>query len=291
MDSLRPATVAQVHGLGRRPERGLFYLVALNVLWLGMLVGICAAKHRRKLDVTLLTATGFVVCAAYSFVDRRYGMPADLVVGLRFFVPLLPVLTLGYVALLHQCWGQRIRSAGVPAAAAVLLVAANAAVVATHQEFLVDAAHRRDVASDVARNSGAVVAHVSAAELFNPAWGGPPVVVLDSVGEPQTGVGCPCLHTRGCRWRCPGSIGRRACGCSLRRHAGGWPGRDSLAVHPPVRQQDAAKQHPHACQHRREYLDARESHLPAHSQSTESLSPGGSSIGLSRRAARERIIQ
>ena len=163
------------------PERGLFYLLALNVLWPGMLVGICAAKHRRKLDVMLLTATGFVVCAAYSFVDRRYGMPADLVVGLRFFVPLLPVLTLGYVALLHQCWGQRIRSVGVPAAVAVLLVAANAAVVATHQEFLVDAAHRRDVASGVARNSGAVVAHVSAAELFNPAWGGPPVVVLDSV--------------------------------------------------------------------------------------------------------------
>ena len=163
------------------PERGLFYLLALNVLWPGMLVGICAAKHRRKLDVTLLTATGFVVYAAYSFVDRRYGMPADLVVGLRFFVPLLPVLVLGYAALLQQSWGRRIRSARVSVSAAVILIAANVVVVAVHQGFLVDIAHRRDVATDVARNSGTIVAHVSAAELFNPAWGGPPVVVLGSV--------------------------------------------------------------------------------------------------------------
>ena len=86
-------------------------------------ISTSANRTRLPLAITmeclLLTATGFVVCAAYSFVDRRYGMPADLMVGLRFFVPLLPALTLGYVALLHQCWGQRIRSAGVPAAAAV----------------------------------------------------------------------------------------------------------------------------------------------------------------------------
>ena len=162
-------------------ERGLFYLLALNLLWPGMLVGICAAKHRRKLDVMLLTATGFVVYSAYWFVDRRYGMPADLVVGLRFFVPLLPVLVLGYAGLLQQSWGQWIRPARVSVSAAAVLVAANVVVVAVHQGFLVDIAHRREAAIEVTREGGAVIAHVSAAELFNPAWGGPPVVLVGSV--------------------------------------------------------------------------------------------------------------
>ena len=165
------------------PERGVFYFLGLNFLWPGMLVGICAAEHRRKLDVMLLTAAGFVVYAAYSHVDRRYGMPADLVVGLRFFVPLLPVLVLGYAALLHRYWGRGFRSVRVQMSAALVLVAANAAVVATHQGLLVDTARRREAAIESGREANVVIAHVSAAELFNPAWGGPPVVVVRSVKE------------------------------------------------------------------------------------------------------------
>ena len=210
------------------PERGLFYLLALNVLWPGMLVGICAAKHRRKLDVMLLTATGFVVYSAYSFVDRRYGIPADLVVGLRFFVPLLPVLVLGYAGLLQQSWGQWIRSARVSVSGAAVLVAANVVVVAVHQGFLVDVAHRREAAIEVTREGGAVIAHVSAAELFNPAWGGPPVVVLGSVESLRRAVAGFACAPGGAVGLCTGGISRRACGCSLRRDAGGWPEPDSL---------------------------------------------------------------
>ena len=51
-------------------ERGLFYLLALNVLWPGMLVGVFAAHHRRKLDVTVLTAAGFLLYSGYYFVVR-----------------------------------------------------------------------------------------------------------------------------------------------------------------------------------------------------------------------------
>lgn len=165
------------------PERGLFYFLALNFLWPGMLVGICAAEHRRKLEVMLLTAAGFVVYTAYSHVDRRHGMPADLVVGLRFFVPLLPVLVLGYAALLQRRWDRGFRSVRVQMAAAILLVAANAAVVATHQGFLVDTARRREAAIEFSRGANVVIAHQSAAELFNAAWGGPPVVAVGTVED------------------------------------------------------------------------------------------------------------
>lgn len=165
------------------PERGVFYFLALNLLWPGMLVGICAAEFRRKLDVMLLTAAGFVVYAAYGFVDRRHGMPADLVVGLRFFVPLLPALLLGYVALLHRYWGRGLRSVRLQVFAALVLVAANAAVAATHQGFLIDTALRREAAIESTREASVVIAHENAAELFNPAWGGPPVVVVRTVEE------------------------------------------------------------------------------------------------------------
>ena len=69
----------------------------------------------------------------------------------------------------------------VSVSAAAVLVAANVVVVAVHQGFLVGVAHRREAAIEVTREGGAVIAHVSAAELFNPVWGGPPVVVLGSV--------------------------------------------------------------------------------------------------------------
>ena len=165
------------------PERGMFYFLALNLLWPGMLVGVCAAEHRRRLDVMLPTAAGFVVYAAYAHVDRRYGMPADLVVGLRFFVPLLPVLVLGYAAFLHRYTGRGLRSVRVRMAAALVLVAANAAVVATHQGFLNDTARRREVAIEYAREANVVIAHQSAAELFNRAWGGPRVVAVRTVED------------------------------------------------------------------------------------------------------------
>lgn len=164
-------------------DRGSFYFLALNLLWPGMLVGICAAEYRRKLDVILMTAAGLVVYVAYSHVDRRYGMPADLVVGLRFFVPLLPVLVLGYVALLHRCWSRGLRSVRVQVFAALVLVAANAAVAATHQGFLGATARRRETAIESTREAGVVIAHRDAAELFNPAWGGRPVAVVRSVEE------------------------------------------------------------------------------------------------------------
>ena len=178
-------------------ERGLFYLLALNLLWPGMLVGACAAQHRRRLDVVLLTATGFGVYSAYYWVDRRYGMPTDLVVGLRFFVPLLPVLLLGYAALLHRSWERWVPSARVPVAAAVLLVAADAVVVAAHQQFLAAVARRRDAAVEAAREAGAVVAHGSAAELFNRAWGGPPVVLSGSVDDLRQAVAARACEPRG----------------------------------------------------------------------------------------------
>ena len=178
-------------------ERGLFYVLALNVLWPGMLVGICAAQLRRRLDVLLLAATAFAVYSGYWFVDRRYGMPADLVVGFRFFVPLLPALVLGYAALLHRSCGRWIRSVRVPAAAAVLLVAANAVVVAAHQEFLAATAERRKAAVAAARAGGAVAAHWSAAELFNPAWGGPPVVLHGSVRSLRRAVAASACEPAG----------------------------------------------------------------------------------------------
>ena len=178
-------------------ERGLFYLLALNVLWPGMLVGACAAQHRRRPDVMLLTAACFVVYSGYWFVDRRYGLPADLVIGLRFFVPLLPVLVLGYAALLHRLWDRRGRSMRAPAAAAVLLVAADAAVVAVHQEFLAATARRREAAVEAARGGDAVFAHWSAAELFNPAWGAPPVVLSGSVGRLRRAVAAAACEPAG----------------------------------------------------------------------------------------------
>ena len=196
--SLRVVTAGMID-LSTAHERGLFYLVALNVLWPGMLVGACAAQHRRRLDVVVLMTTGFGIYSAYYWVDRRYGMPVDLVVGLRFFVPLLPVLLLGYAALLHRSCERWVRSArrSSAVAAVVLLVAADAVVVAAHQQFLAAVAGRRDAAVEAAREAGAVVAHGSAPELFNRAWGAPPVVFSGSVDGLRQAVAARACEPRG----------------------------------------------------------------------------------------------
>jgi hypothetical protein len=173
-------------------ERGLFYLLALNVLWPGMLVGVFAARHRRTWDVQLLTGSAFIFFSGYFFVDRRYGIPVDLVVGFRFFVPLLPIMVLGYAGLLQTVWKEQARSVGWSIAASLALVVSSAFVVQRHQAFLLETANRRDVAVEAAHGVGTVVAHGSAAELFNPAWGAPPVVLVSSVDELRQAVAAAC---------------------------------------------------------------------------------------------------
>ena len=86
-------------------------------------------------------AAGALLFSGYYFVDRRYGMPTDLVVGFRLFVPLLPVMVLGYAVSLRKALGQRI-TGGWTSAVVVVLLMLNAVLVARHQGFLLDTAKR-----------------------------------------------------------------------------------------------------------------------------------------------------
>ncbi len=165
------------------PERALFYLAALNLVWPLLAVAVVTSRHARRLEAQVVLGISFVLFSGYYFVDRRFGLPADFVVGLRFFVPILPILVIVYVERL-EIWMLRMRVA--PAALAVGLatvIAADAGLVMRHQRFLDATAERREIAVTEANRAPAVVAHGSAAELLSPAWGAPPFTLVNSVAE------------------------------------------------------------------------------------------------------------
>jgi hypothetical protein len=165
------------------PGRALFYLVALNLVWPLLAFGIATSRHLRRLEAQVVLGISFVVFSGYYFVDRRFGLPADFVVGLRFFVPILPILVIVYVERLED-WISRLglRPVALAVGLAVAFLA-DAALVMRHQRFLDATAARREIAVAEANRSPAVVVHGSAAELMSPAWGAPPFTLANSVEE------------------------------------------------------------------------------------------------------------
>ncbi len=168
---------------GTSPGRALFYLVALNLVWPLLATAIVATRHPRRVEAQLLLGISIVLFSGYYFVDRRFGLPADFVVGLRFFVPILPILVIVYVERL-AVWAARIplRNAALAGALAAVLVG-DAGLVLRHQRFLGESAARREVAVAAAQGWERVIVHGSVAELMSTAWGAPPVLLAGSVAQ------------------------------------------------------------------------------------------------------------
>ena len=168
---------------GSSPSRFLFYAVALNLLWPLLAVGVALSRHPRRLEAQVILAFTFLLYGAYYFVDRRFGFPADLVVGLRFFAPVLPLLCIIYVEPLDRLLRHARHRNALAIVGILAVIAANIALVSRHHGFLSETALRRDVAVAAAQQADFVAVHGSAAELMSPAWGAPPFVLAGSVDE------------------------------------------------------------------------------------------------------------
>jgi hypothetical protein len=162
-------------------QRAIFYAVALNLLWPALAIGVIMSRHRRRVEAQLILAISYVFFVGYYFVDRRYGLPADFVVGLRFFVPILPILAIVYVERIESWIPQFSKRASLVAAAIAIVMIANTVLVARHQIFLEQTATRRDIAVQAAQEADFVVVHGGAAELMSPAWGAPAFILGGNV--------------------------------------------------------------------------------------------------------------
>ena len=164
-------------------QRAIFYAVALNLLWPALAIGVIMSRHRRRVEAQLILAISYVFFVGYYFVDRRYGLPADFVIGLRFFVPILPILAIVYAERIESWMPQFAKRPPLIAGTIVMVMVANITLVARHQGFLRETATRRDIAVQAAQEADFVVVHGGAAELMSPAWGAPPFTLANSVAE------------------------------------------------------------------------------------------------------------
>jgi hypothetical protein len=101
------------------------------------------------------------------------GPPADFVVGLRFFAPILPMLSICYVGPLSRVFARLSHPKLIATVALLLVLVSDAAMVVIHQRFLHETAQRRDFAVAAAQQSDRAFVHGGAAELLSPAWGAP----------------------------------------------------------------------------------------------------------------------
>ncbi len=167
-------------------QRALFYAMALNLLWPALAIAVIMSRHPRRVEAQLVLAISYVFFVAYYFVDRRYGLPADFVVGLRFFVPILPILAIVYVERIESWVPQFSRRTSLVTAAIAIVMIANAVLVARHQSFLAQTAMRRDIAVQASQEADFVVVHGGAAELMSAAWGAPAFTIRRDVESMQT---------------------------------------------------------------------------------------------------------
>ncbi len=166
-------------------QRAIFYVVALNLLWPALAIGVIMSRHRRRVEAQLILAISYVFFAGYYFVDRRYGLPADFVIGLRFFVPILPILAIVYAERIESWMPQFAKRPPLIAGTIVMVMVANITLVARHQGFLRETATRRDIAVQAAQEADFVVVHGGAAELMSPAWGAPAFTIRHDVESMQ----------------------------------------------------------------------------------------------------------
>ena len=143
------------------------------------------SRHRRRVEAQLILAISYVFFVGYYFVDRRYGLPADFVVGLRFFVPILPILAIVYAERIESWMPQFAKRPPLIAGTIVMVMVANITLVARHQGFLRETATRRDIAVQAAQEADFVVVHGGAAELMSPAWGAPAFTIRADVESMQ----------------------------------------------------------------------------------------------------------
>jgi len=166
-------------------QRAIFYTVALNLLWPALAIGVIMSRHPRRVEAQLILAISYVFFAGYYFVDRRYGLPADFVIGLRFFVPILPILAIVYAERIESWMPQFAKRPPLIAGTIVMVMVANVALVARHQGLLRETATRRDIAVQAAQEADFVVVHGGAAELMSPAWGAPAFTIRRDVESMQ----------------------------------------------------------------------------------------------------------
>ncbi len=179
------ASVATLFDWSTSHQRAIFYAVALNLLWPALAIGVITSRHRRRVEAQLILAISYVFFAGYYFVDRRYGLPADFVVGLRFFVPILPILAIVYAERIESWVPQFAKRPPLVAGMILIVMVANIALVARHQSFLRETATRRDIAVQASQEADFVVVHGSAAELMSPAWGAPAFTMRADVQSMQ----------------------------------------------------------------------------------------------------------
>ncbi|UCF41479.1 MAG: hypothetical protein JSW43_03870, partial [Gemmatimonadota bacterium] len=164
-------------------ERFLFYALALNLAWPLLAVGAALSRHTRAAEVRGLLGFMVVFYGAYYFVDRRFGLPADFVIGLRFFAPVLPILVIAFAERLHAWTASLPHRAVVLGGAAVVAMAADFAMIEQHHALLRRVSDRRDRVLTAVRPNEVVVVHGGAAELLSPAWGAPAFTLASTAPE------------------------------------------------------------------------------------------------------------
>lgn len=148
-----------------------FYLVALLVVFPGMLVGLIAYKGPRRGPLWLAVAGIVAFYSAYYYLDSTGSKVESFILGQRFLLAVLPLVVVAYGAWLQRLIGQR--KVLVPFAALVLaLLLGAAAVQAKHQSNLKKLVQiQQEVAAKVPEKA-ALACNVHVGKLLHPAWTG-----------------------------------------------------------------------------------------------------------------------
>jgi len=148
-----------------------FYLLALLLVFPGMLVGLIAYKGPGRGPLWLAVAGIVGFYSAYYYLDSTGSKVESFILGQRFLLAVLPLVVVAYGAWLQQLVGQR--KVLIPFAALVLvLFAVAAAVQVKHQGNLKKLVLiQREVAAKIPE-SAPLACNVHVGKLLHPFWTG-----------------------------------------------------------------------------------------------------------------------
>lgn len=172
--------------LGYFAQHFPFYLVALLLVFPGMLLGVVLYRGPGRWPL-LLSAAGVVgFYSAYYFLDETGSKVESFVIGQRFLLAVLPLLVVAYGAWLSQLRLAPLVRRVLPLAASVLFVGAGA-IHWRHQSNLKKLVQVRNEVAAQVPESATLGCNVHVGKLLHPAWTGKRAFLFFAGGERTAG--------------------------------------------------------------------------------------------------------
>lgn len=155
------------------PQNAPFYLLSLMLVYPLMLVSSVFAKKTRRLEFLLAILLMIGFHSFYFYRDKSEYFTRSLVVGMRFLLPILPLLLLNYAELLEQIvnrLGQKHRMSIVGFLIGLLIIS-TWIIHAKHQVLLREHAELRDTIYGLTEEGSTLIYDAKAGMLVQSVWG------------------------------------------------------------------------------------------------------------------------